>query len=62
MAILFQHVAGKATPPRDVNPNIPQALDAIIQQAMAVEPAKRFQSMDALGKQLAPLLRQYARS
>jgi serine/threonine protein kinase len=61
MAILFQHVAGKATPPRDVNPNIPKALEAIIMQAMAVDPDKRFQSMEALGKQLAPLLKQYAR-
>ncbi len=61
MAILFQHVAGKATPPREVNPEIPPGLEAIIQQAMAVEPAQRFQTMEALAKQLAPLLKQYGR-
>jgi serine/threonine protein kinase len=61
MAVLFQHVAGKATPPRDLNPAIPKPLEAIILQAMAAETDKRFQTMDALGKQLAPLLKQYLR-
>jgi serine/threonine-protein kinase len=61
MAILLQHVAGKATPPRDINPEIPPALEAVIQQAMAVDPMKRFQNMETLAKQIAPLLKQYAR-
>lgn len=33
----------------------------IIQKAMAVDPAQRFQSMEALGKNLIPLLKQAAR-
>jgi serine/threonine-protein kinase len=61
MAVLFQHVAGKATPPRDLNPAIPQPLEAIILQAMAAEPDQRFQTMDALKKRLTPLLKQYIR-
>lgn len=61
MAVLFKHAAGKATPPREINPNIPPALEAIILQTMAVEPDKRFQSMEALRQQLAPLLKQYVR-
>jgi serine/threonine protein kinase len=48
MAVLFQHVAGKATPPHDLNPAIPKPLEAVI-----------LQTMDALGKQLMPLLKQY---
>ena len=59
MAVLFQHVAGKAIPPHDLNPAIPKPLEAIIFQAMAAEPNKRFQTMDELGQQLAPLLKQY---
>ena len=58
MAVLFQHVAGKAIPPREINPAIPKPLEAIILQAMAAEPDQRFQTMEALGKQLAPLLKQ----
>lgn len=52
MAILFQHVEGKATPPRDINPDIPPALEAIIVKAMAVDPELRFQTFDELRQAL----------
>ena len=61
MAILYQHLEGKATPPRELNAALPPELEAIILQAMAVEPAQRFQSMEAFGKSLIPLLKQSAR-
>jgi len=48
MAILFQHVEGKATPPREINPAIPENLEHIIQKAMAVDPTLRYQSFDEL--------------
>ena len=48
MAILFQHVEGKATPPHEVNPEIPAALEAIIVKAMAVNPDKRYQTFNEL--------------
>ncbi len=48
MAILFQHVEGKAKPPREVNPDIPESLEAIIVKAMAVDPDQRFQTFDEL--------------
>jgi len=48
MAILFQHVEGKATPPREINPDIPTSLEAIIVKAMAVDPDERFQTFDEL--------------
>ena len=60
MAILYQHVKGEATPPRALNPHLPPDLEAIIQKAMAVDPGQRFQSMEALGKSLIPLLKQPA--
>ncbi len=53
MAILFQHVEGKATPPRQLNSDISPALEAIIIKAMAVNPDGRFQTFDALRLQLA---------
>jgi serine/threonine-protein kinase len=61
MAILYQHLEGKATPPRELNAALAPELEAIILKAMAVDPAQRFQSMEALGKSLVPLLKQSAR-
>lgn len=53
MAILFQHVEGKATPPREINPDLPEALEAIIIKAMAVDPEQRYQTFDELRADLA---------
>jgi eukaryotic-like serine/threonine-protein kinase len=58
MSILFQHVEGNLTPPRSVNSEMPEALDAIIRKAMAVDPDRRFQSMDELRKSLVTFSRQ----
>ncbi|NJL27283.1 MAG: serine/threonine protein kinase, partial [Thermoanaerobaculia bacterium] len=44
MAVLFQHVEGKATPPREVNPKLSPTLEAMILRAIAVDPAQRYQS------------------
>lgn len=56
MAILFQHVEGKATPPREINPNIPKELEAVIVKAMAVNPEDRYDSFAILHQQLNALL------
>ena len=48
MAILFQHVEGKATPPHEINPDIPESLERIIVKAMAVDPSLRYQTFDEL--------------
>jgi serine/threonine-protein kinase len=52
MAILFQHVEGKAVPPREINADIPVALEAVILKAIAVDPEQRFQTFDELRLQL----------
>ena len=57
MAILFQHVEGKATPPREVNADIPAALEAVILKAMSVDPELRFQTFDELRLQLEEVTR-----
>jgi serine/threonine-protein kinase len=58
MAILFQHVEGNPTPPRQLMPDISPAVEAIILKAMWVEPDKRFQSMDDLRRSISALSKQ----
>lgn len=48
MAVMYQHVQGKARPPIDLSPQIPPGLSEIVMKSMAVDKAKRFQSMDEL--------------
>ena len=48
MAVMYQHVQGKAKPPIDVNKDVPPGLSDIVSKAMSVDKAKRFQSMDEM--------------
>jgi serine/threonine protein kinase len=48
MAVMYQHVQGKARPPQEINPKLPSGLPELIMKAMAVDKAKRFQTMDEL--------------
>jgi HEAT repeat protein/tRNA A-37 threonylcarbamoyl transferase component Bud32 len=56
MAVMYQHVQGKARPPQEINPALPAGLSELVMKSMAVDKTKRFQSMDelraALGKYL----------
>jgi serine/threonine-protein kinase len=56
VSILLQHVQGKVTPPRQVNPALPPGLEATILKAMALAPAERHQSMDELERALERLI------
>jgi serine/threonine-protein kinase len=58
MAILFQHVEGTPTPPRQLRPDMPAGLEAIILKAMAVDPAERFQTIDDLRRSIVALAKQ----
>ena len=53
--IVFQHVEGKPRAPRDLVPDLPPALEAVILKAMAVLPDDRFQNVDTLRDTLATL-------
>ena len=53
--IVFQHVEGKPRAPRDLVPDLPPAMEAIILKAMAVKPDDRFQNVDTLREALATL-------
>jgi serine/threonine-protein kinase len=48
MAVMYQHVQGKARAPVEVNPTIPPGLSEIVMKAMSVDKARRFQSMDEM--------------
>jgi serine/threonine-protein kinase len=48
MAVMYQHVQGKARPPQEINPQLPPGLGEVVTRAMAVDKNKRFQSMDEL--------------
>jgi eukaryotic-like serine/threonine-protein kinase len=48
MAVMYQHVQGKAKPPIEVNPAVPPGLSEIVCKAMSVDKARRFQTMDEL--------------
>jgi serine/threonine-protein kinase len=48
MAVMYQHVQGKARPPVEINSQLPQAVSDLVMKAMAVDKAKRYQSMDEL--------------
>lgn len=58
MAVLFQHVEGRPTSPRELNPELAPALEGIILKAMAVEPEQRYQSIEALRQGLWEFSRQ----
>ena len=48
MAVMYQHVQGKARPPQELNPKLPPGLADLIMKAMSVDKAKRFQTMDEM--------------
>jgi eukaryotic-like serine/threonine-protein kinase len=56
MSVMYQHVQGKARPPQELNPALPAGLSELIVKAMAVDKAKRHQSMDELREALSKYL------
>jgi serine/threonine-protein kinase len=56
MSVMYQHVQGRARPPVELNPALPQALSDVVMKAMAVDKEKRYASMDELRVALEPFL------
>jgi HEAT repeat protein/tRNA A-37 threonylcarbamoyl transferase component Bud32 len=48
MAVMYQHVQGKARAPQEINPTLNANLAECVVKAMAVDKAKRFQTMEEL--------------
>ncbi|MGH8170717.1 MAG: serine/threonine-protein kinase, partial [Steroidobacteraceae bacterium] len=53
MAVMYQHVQGKARQPQEINPAMPAGLSELVMKAMAVDKTKRHQSMDELRAAIA---------
>jgi hypothetical protein len=47
-------VQGKARVPQEVNPSLPRGLSELVMRAMAVDKARRFQTMDELRVAIEP--------
>jgi tRNA A-37 threonylcarbamoyl transferase component Bud32 len=56
MAVMYQHVQGKARIAKEVNAAMPPALSDLVMRAMAVDKNKRFQTMDELRTALEQFL------
>jgi serine/threonine-protein kinase len=48
MAVMYQHVQGKARAPREINTSLSPELDQLVVKAMAVDKTKRHQTMEEL--------------
>jgi len=48
MSVMYQHVQGKARPPIEINKALPVELNNLVLKCMALDKAKRAQSMDEL--------------
>ena len=48
MSVMYQHVQGKARIPQELNPALPPGLSDLVVKSMAVDKAKRHQSMEEL--------------
>ncbi len=53
MAVMYQHVQGKAPLCEELNPEIPPTLAAVVKRCMEVDKNKRFSSMDELREALS---------
>jgi eukaryotic-like serine/threonine-protein kinase len=56
MSVMYQHVQGKARPPIEINKALPIELNALVMKCMALDKAKRAQSMDELRVSLEKFL------
>ncbi len=52
MAVMYQHVQGKARNPQELNPDLPPGLADVVMKAMAVDKNARYQTMDELRRGL----------
>ena len=56
LAVALMHIHNPLRPPRQVNPNIPEALERVVLRAMAKGPNDRFQTTDEMAEALREAL------
>jgi eukaryotic-like serine/threonine-protein kinase len=54
MAVMYQHVQGKAKKAHELNSNVPRELSAMVARCMSVDKSKRYASMEEIRRALAP--------
>jgi eukaryotic-like serine/threonine-protein kinase len=54
MAVMYQHVQGKAKKAHELNSNVPRELSNLVARCMSVDKSKRFASMEELRNALVP--------
>ncbi|HZF17558.1 MAG TPA: HEAT repeat domain-containing protein [Steroidobacteraceae bacterium] len=52
MSVMYQHVQGKARPPKEMLATVPQGVSDLVMKAMSVDKTKRFPNMEALREAL----------
>jgi HEAT repeat protein/tRNA A-37 threonylcarbamoyl transferase component Bud32 len=56
MSVMYQHVQGRARPPIELNPSLPQGISDLVMKCMAVDKDKRFTTMDEVSVALERFL------
>jgi HEAT repeat protein/tRNA A-37 threonylcarbamoyl transferase component Bud32 len=56
MSVMYQHVQGRARPPIELNPALPQGISDLVVKCMAVDKEKRFATMDEVSVALERFL------
>jgi serine/threonine-protein kinase len=56
MSVMYQHVQGRAKPPIELNPALPQGISDLVMKCMSVDKEKRFASMDEVSVALERFL------
>jgi len=57
MSVAFQHVSAEAPVPSSLNPDVPEALDAVVMKALRKDPAGRYQSAEEMRQDLFTVLK-----
>ncbi|MDN3240615.1 Stk1 family PASTA domain-containing Ser/Thr kinase [Glycomyces tritici] len=52
VSVAYQHVREEARPPSELNPNVPDSVDAVIMKALAKNPENRYHSAGAMREDL----------
>ena len=56
MSVMYQHVQGRARPPLELNPALPEGVSNLVMKCMSVDKEKRFASMDEVNVALERFL------
>jgi serine/threonine-protein kinase len=56
MSVMYQHVQGRARPPIELIPALPQGLSDVMMKCMSVDKEKRYASMDEVSVALERFL------